>query len=113
MFKVVTKNEVRTFKKKVEFQMPNMAGKYEKTSFMGIFNMLSSDEIESLEPGIRASTLARRVLLGAEDLIDNDDKPLTFNDDVKEEMLANPIVAQAICATFWLTVNGGQLARKN
>lgn len=110
-FKLVS-GEDRTFKAKVKFQMPNDKGTHDTVGFTAIYRMMPTDEAAK-STDLTALEFARRVLIGFEDVQDENGNAVDFSEENKEALLQVAVVAINVARTYHDAVNKGLPQAKN
>lgn len=113
MFKLKPKDQPRTFRKKVEFQQPNLESGYDKGSFMCTYVVLSSEEAPTAVQELTAKEFGKRVMVGFDEVVDGEGKSVSFSEAARDELLDEPVIAVAVRDTYFAAVAGGQVKRKN
>ena len=98
MFNVVT---VPKFSRTVKVKVPAGDGHVEQ-SFKGLFKVVPSDRSEGLdwfETG-DVKAFLREVLISADDLVDDKEKPMPYSEEIREGLLNLPYVRLALLKTY-------------
>lgn len=92
-----------------EGRMPGENG--EPFSFRPTFVALSSTDQATYDMATEAGTLSflRRTLVGLDDVVGADDKPVPFNDDTREWLLDQIHTRGALVRAYFAGVYGAQL----
>jgi hypothetical protein len=94
MFKV---NATPEFTHTVTVMVPTDGG-HEEQSFKARFRVLTTDVEAKLEVGNRE--YLHKILVSMEDLVDEAGKPVSYNDAVRDQMLALPYVSVALVNAY-------------
>ncbi|AZV77933.1 hypothetical protein EBB79_08510 [Parasedimentitalea marina] len=98
MFNVVT---VPTFSRTVKVKVPDGDGHLEQ-SFKGLFKVVPSDQSEGLDwfetEGVKE--FLREVMISADDLVDDKEKPIPYSEEIREGLLNLPYVRMALLKTY-------------
>lgn len=105
MFKIA---QSRTHTSPVLFKIPADGGTYQSNSFMVEFKRLSVAEMKQLPQEGTDADIARRVVVGWNEVEDANGQPLPFSSDALEKLLDIVGVAPAIVRTFFECVSGAQ-----
>lgn len=123
-----------TYKQVIKFDFTNEAGKVEKASFTAVFKRLESEEIDDLQvEGQRfidelvksrvnrdpdqpfdmrvhaqRKKVLREVLVGFEDLTDEEKQPVPFSPVALEALLSIPDALNATHDQFWKKINAAR-----
>lgn len=98
MFKVTAEPK---FTHTVKVQVP-VDGGYKEQSFKATFRVLAVDELsggEEDEAGQQVSTL-RKVICDFDDLVGEDDQPLSYSDELRDKLISVPYVRIALMQTY-------------
>lgn len=100
MFNVVTTPK---FSRTVTVKVPDGDGHSEQT-FKAYFKVVKDDELQGLSwfETDHVKDVLRKVLMSADDLVGDDNKPVPFSDDVREGLLSLPYVRVALLKTYTL-----------
>ena len=115
MFKLATND---FYKEKVTVEIPQDLGKTAKASFIIHFRMLTRDRIEELAAEMNAGTMTesevlREVVVGFEDVQDEDGQPLDYSEHARDKLLNVQYVHTAVMKAFLASLAGRQDRRKN
>lgn len=95
---VIAKTE--KFKTPVTVYTPNMQGGHDVSEFFALFKKCDQTEIERLRTLKLKETVAE-VLIGWDDFLDEDSRPVEFNVDTKAALLSVPEALLALTQAFW------------
>lgn len=89
-----------TYKSKVTVHTPNDKGGFTKEEFTAVFKRVDLDELDGLRqvPGREVLT---QVLVGWDDFLDEENKPVPFDEDTQAALLNQPQAFQALVESFW------------
>jgi len=98
MFKVEKNPE---FTHDVTVNVP-VDGGHEEQIFKARFRVLSNNELEKidLDSDDGTTVLLKAIIVGMEDLIGEDEKPLTYNDALRDRMIAVGYIRLALIQTY-------------
>lgn len=105
MFKI---SQSRTFTSPVNFKIPADGGTHQSGSFVAEFKRLTVSEMRDLPKDVSDAEVARRVVVGWNEVADDDGKPLTFSAEAFDKLLDIIGVAPAVVRTFFEAVTGAQ-----
>ena len=105
MFKII---QSRTHTAPVTFKTPAAGGTYQTNSFMVEFKRLSVSEVKQLPQDATDADIARRVVVGWNEVEDGQGNPMPFSADGLEKLLDIVGVAPAIVRTYFECVSGAQ-----
>lgn len=98
MFNVIT---IPKFSRTVKVNVPEGDGHVEQ-SFKGLFKVVPSDQSDGLDwfktKDVKA--FLREVMISADELVDDKEKPVPFTEEVREGMLNLPYVRMALLKTY-------------
>lgn len=115
MFKLATSD---FYREKIKVHVPQGLGKHTVVSFVAHFKHLARDRIEDvvreLQSGdLTESALLREVVVGFEEVQDEDGHPLEYSDPARDKLLNIAYVHSAVMTAFLDSLNGKQGGRKN
>lgn len=96
-----------TFGVKVEVLTKNEAGGTDKSTFLAKFHRSSTSDLDELRKLPQKEVLLKK-LAGWEELLDNDDKPVEFNETTRMALLEVPEAILALVKAFWENVVVGR-----
>lgn len=105
MFKIV---QSKTHTAPVTFKVPADGGTYQTQSFMVEFKRLSVSEMKEIPKEATDSEIARRVVVGWQEIEDGDGNLLPFSSAALDKVLDIVGVAPAIARTYFECVSGAQ-----
>ena len=89
-----------SYKVKVIVEMPNEAGRIEKSDFMAQFKRVSMDDLDELRKRPQKEVL-EEVLIGWTGLLDENKESVPFNQATLASVLAIPQAFSALADSFW------------
>jgi hypothetical protein len=89
-----------TFISRVTVETPNQKGGFDKSTFNAEFKRCGMDEIEELKK-VPQKEVLQQVLVGWTDLLDDDNKPVDFNDSNVNALLNISPALIALGESFW------------
>ena len=96
-----------TFERTITARVP-VDGGYREDSFKATFKVLSTDEIAAFELGTEDGT--RKLLMAAIDSLDDiageNDKPLPYNDGLRDQVLGLPYLRTALVNEYFKSLAG-------
>jgi hypothetical protein len=105
MFKIAANP---TFTHNVDVFVPTDGG-HSKQSFKATFRVAPTAESDETAPDLStisgSTTFLRDVIVGMSELVGADDQPLTYSDQVRDELLKLPYVRSALARTYFTAVN--------
>lgn len=93
-----------TFKARVEVVTPNLKGGFDASNFVAEFKRVATDELAALTK-LTSKELLQSVTVGFEDLIDDENNSVPFNEVNLEALLAIPNAVIGMRDAFWAAVN--------
>lgn len=96
MFKITTNP---TFTHSVHVMVPVDGGHKEQT-FKATFAVMDVEELERVQDEEGQRGVLRKVIKGFDELIGDDDKPVPFSDDLREQLIGVPFVRIALFQTY-------------
>ena len=96
--------KVTSYKWPVTVELPDN-GQYKKETFTAIFKKVGRASFEDLDDAATES-LIFDVLLGWEDITDEDGKPIPFSDDFKTELLDDTYFLRGVMAAYLDSLQG-------
>lgn len=96
-----------TFKTRVDVDTPNDKGGHDRSHFFAVFHRTNNSELEELRKLPQADVM-RRKLVGWEDFLDDENKPVEFNPDNVEGLLSVPEALYGLSLAFWNSVVKGR-----
>lgn len=98
-----------TFSTTVTVNVPNDKGGFDKSTFVGVFNRYSADELQALrDQNLNNRDLVRKVLVGWDMTDDATKAAVPFTPDELEACLQIEPTPLATALAFWETVNGAR-----
>ena len=85
-----------TFKAPVKVFMPNDNGGHTESTFKATFRLIDIDELTSLRE-LKPAEVLRKVMVGFDELIDEDKNKVEFNEDNFSALL---LIPQAVSAAY-------------
>lgn len=109
---------IESFKQKVDLDIPQDFGKSISASYVAEFKLLSRERIEEVTEqlttgSLTESELLKEVLIGFEDVQDEDGQPLEFTDVNRNRFLNVQYVHAGTMKAFLKTFESKQSRRKN
>lgn len=92
-----------SYKVKVTVELPNEAGKIEKSDFMAQFKRVSMDDLDDLRKMPQKEVL-ETVLIGWTGLLDENKESVPFNPANFAVVLAIPQAFSALADAFWSSI---------
>jgi hypothetical protein len=89
-----------SYRVKVIVETPNESGRHDKSDFMAEFKRCDIDALEELRKDPQLEVL-RKVLVGWDGLIGDDNQPVLYNPTTLEALLAIPQAVFALIEAFW------------
>lgn len=98
-----------SFTHKVTVQVP-VDGGFEEQSFKATFAVIPAEEAASydLSDGKSTSEFLRRIVTGMDELVDKDDKPVPYNDALRDKLLGLPFMRMALSRAYFGGVAGAR-----
>lgn len=96
----------KTFTTPVNFKIPVDGGTYQTNSFIGEFKRLTLSEMRDLPKEGTDAEMCRRVMVGWNEIADENGTPLPFSSEALDRLLDIVGVASTILQTFFGTLNG-------
>ncbi len=104
-----------TFTHTVKVRVP-VDGGFEDQDFKATFQVMPSDEVANydLNKGegsadiLGATDFLKKIVVGMSDLIGKDEKPLPYNDQLRDALLRQLYVRNALVRTYFSAVSGAQ-----
>lgn len=96
MFKVVTKP---TFTHPVTVMVPSDGG-HSQQKFKATFAVEDVDELSHIQDEGGQKAVLQRVITNMSDLIGDDDKPLPYSDQLRDQLIGVPYVRIALFKTY-------------
>lgn len=99
-----------TFVHPVKVKTP-IDGGYLDQQFRAKFRVIPVDESSTFDLNDRESTTAflQRIIVEMYDLVDAADQPVSYNDLLRDKIIANPIVRVAIRDAYYGAISGSKL----
>ncbi|NML88346.1 hypothetical protein HHL26_04605 [Sphingobium sp. TB-6] len=93
----------------VKVKVPVDGGHKEET-FKATFRVIPTDEMGQydLSDGESSAVFLRRAIVSMSELVDRDKEPLSYNDDLRDELLRRPYVRSALARTYFEAVTGAK-----
>ena len=106
MFKIITNPQ---FTHPVTVNVPVDGGHREET-FKARFQVVDQDETEDLDLGTRdgLSDYLRKVWIGVEDVLGENDTPVLWSDELRDRMLQLPYVRLGLLRTYTGALTGAR-----
>lgn len=89
-----------TFVAKVTVDIPNSKGSFDRSEFKAEFLRPNMNELEELKK-LPQKEVQERVLVNYEDLLDDDNAQVPFNEDNLEVLLLIPQALSGLTEAFW------------
>ena len=96
-----------TFIARVEVDTPNHKGGHDRSTFMAEFSRCTSEELLELRR-LSAVEIMRRKLVGWDEFLDDDNKPVDYNSDTLEALISIPEALLGLTNAFWDSVVKGR-----
>ncbi len=94
----------QTFSTNVEVLIANDKCSHDKSIFVAIFSRSKMDEFDRLID-MKFVDVAREKLVGWDQFLDDEGKPVPFNDETVEALLSIPEVVTGMAISFWEAFN--------
>ncbi len=102
------------FKTKVKFKTPNASGGHDQCSITAEFERITLSEMRALRDAEENDLpLLRRVLVGWEDVSDEDGNPMPFSEAARDALIDDPIILLALSRAYAEEALTGRAAAKN
>ncbi|MFC7518692.1 hypothetical protein ACFQUU_27145 [Herbaspirillum sp. GCM10030257] len=92
-----------TYKTKIVVEIPNDAGRKDKSDFMAEFTRVDMDEIQELKT-LPQKEVLERVLVGWSALVDETGHDVPFNAANRDALLKIPQAFEALVEGFWTSI---------
>lgn len=99
-FKIAQKN---TYKVKVKVQTPNDNNGFDTSDFTAEFKRVGMQELEQLKE-LAQREVIQKVLVGYADLLDEENKPVDYNELNVSVLLDIPQAQLALTEAFWSSI---------
>lgn len=98
-----------TFTHTVKVKVP-VDGGFDEQSFKATFNVIPTEEVADydLGDGEGSTAFLRRAIVGMDELVDKDKKPVPYNDKLRDALLGQLYVRKALARTYFDAVAGAQ-----
>lgn len=96
-----------TYKTEIKVEMPNGKGKRDVEKFMAEFKFLGIEKLDELKEKPHREVMSE-VLVGWEDMVDDNGDPVEFNDLHKKALFDIPQAFDALVAGFWNSIFGAK-----
>lgn len=93
-----------TFKARVDVSTPNMKGGFDDSKFIAEFKRVETDELKELTK-LTPVELLQKVLVGFEDLLDENDGQVLYSEETRQALLAIPNAVIGLRDAFWSAIN--------
>ena len=102
MFKIIDRPE---FTHTVTVMVP-VDGGHQEQSFKARFRVSDDEETDALDlnSGEGLKDFLQRTWVGMEDVIGEDDRPMTWNDQVRDALLTRPYIRLALLRTYMAAI---------
>lgn len=97
-------SQTETYRFKVEVSLPTEKGRFERQDFWLDVRRVSSDELDELVHVKGQDEVVRRVAVGWDGVLDDDNAPLDFSTENLARLLAIPQVRVAMANAYWNNV---------
>lgn len=89
-----------TFIARIKVETPNQKGGFDRSEFQAEFKRVGMEEIDDLRK-LPQAEVQEKVLVGWTELIDEDNKPVDFNEDNLRVLINIPQALAALGEGFW------------
>lgn len=96
MFKIVNEPQ---FTHRVNVMVP-VDGGHRPESFTATFRVVSLDQLGAGDTDVSQVESLRRVIVKMDELVGEDDAPLTYSDELRDRLLSVPYVRAALLQTY-------------
>ena len=103
----------RRFKSKIQVKLPNESGSHSLMTFTAIFKALKISQLNTLQEEKGELPILKEVLVGFEDVTNEDGTPAEFSDESRDALLDEPLVAGALLQTYMREAVQGIARQKN
>ena len=88
-----------SYKVKVSVETPNDNNGFDKSTFTAEFKRVSTEQLDEIQKKTKKEVV-NDVLIGFSDLLDEDNKPVEYDDDSRAALLAIPQAVSALADAF-------------
>jgi hypothetical protein len=92
-----------SFSVRIKVDTPNDKNGFDRSEFVAKFKRVSMDEVQELKK-LEQREVQQKVLVAWDELIDDDNNPVDFNEDNLAALLNIPQALTALAEGFWSSV---------
>lgn len=94
-----------TFTHQVKVSVP-IDGGYREQTFKATFRVIAADDDErDLNTAQGSTSFLKDAVVGMDDIVGEDDQPLSYSDELRDQLLRLPFVRAALARTYFQAVS--------
>lgn len=81
---------------------------FSTSKFKATFRVVDVEQLRDSDTLDGQQDLLRKIVVGMDDLVGEDDKPLTYTDELRDQLIAVPYIRAALVQTYLAAVTGAR-----